>query len=52
MAAVEALGGGQASIKQLSGRLGFSSIAAFGHAFRQVIGTTPGEFLRSAARTR
>lgn len=52
MAAVEALGGGQASIKQISGRLGFSSSAAFGHAFRQVIGTTPGEFLRSAARTR
>jgi len=46
MAAVEILGGGRASIKETALRLGFSSTAAFGHAFRQVVGTTPSDFLR------
>jgi AraC-like DNA-binding protein len=46
MAAVEALGSGRMSIKQLSVQLGFSSVAAFGHAFRQVMGMTPGEMMR------
>lgn len=46
MAAVEALGNGQASIKQLALQLGFSSVAAFGHAFRQIMGMTPSELMR------
>ena len=45
MAAVAALGGGRSSIKQVSARLGFSSVAAFGHAVRQVTGATPTTFL-------
>jgi AraC-like DNA-binding protein len=45
MAAVEALGGGGVTIKQIAARTGFASPAAFGHAFRQVMGMTPGEFL-------
>lgn len=48
MAAVEALGSGRVSIKQLSMQLGFSSVAAFGHAFRQVMGMTPGEMMRKS----
>ena len=31
------------AIKQVAARLGFSSTAAFGHAFRRVFGITPGE---------
>lgn len=46
MAAVEALGSGQSSIKQLALKLGFSSVAAFGHAFRQIMGMTPSEMTR------
>lgn len=45
MAAIAALGTGQTSIKQVSARLGFSSVAAFGHAVRQVTGMTPTAFL-------
>jgi AraC-like DNA-binding protein len=45
MVAVEALGGGGVTIKQIAARTGFASPAAFGHAFRQVMGMTPGEFL-------
>lgn len=48
MAAVAALGGGRASVKQVAARLGFSSVAAFGHAVRQVTGTVPSAFLGSA----
>ena len=48
MAAVEALGSGRTSIKQLAMQLGFSSVAAFGHAFRQVMGMTPGEMMRKS----
>ena len=50
MAAVEALGGGNVSIKQIAARTGFASAAAFGHAFRQVMGVTPGEFLGRATK--
>jgi AraC-like DNA-binding protein len=50
MAAVEALGGGGGvTIKQIAARTGFASPAAFGHAFRQVMGMTPGEFLGRAS---
>ena len=48
MAGMAALGCGRASVKQLAARLGFSSVAAFGHAFRQVTGTTPSEFLSTS----
>ncbi|MES2185802.1 MAG: helix-turn-helix transcriptional regulator [Pseudomonadota bacterium] len=57
VAAVEALGTpgasgvsghGRTSVKQVAMRLGFSSTAAFSHAFRQVMGTTPGALLRAA----
>lgn len=44
LASVEMLDSGRASIGSVSARLGFSSAAAFGHAFRQVLGITPGEF--------
>jgi AraC-like DNA-binding protein len=46
MAAVEVLGNGQTSIKQLAAQLGFSSVAAFGHAFRQIMGMTPSEMMQ------
>lgn len=55
VAAVEALGMpgcGRASIKQVAARLGFSSAAAFAHAFKQVIGMTPGEMARKARARR
>ncbi|MGQ9365367.1 helix-turn-helix domain-containing protein [Azospirillum sp. ST 5-10] len=45
LSAVETLGSRRVPIKQLAVRLGFSSVAAFGHAFRQVMGTTPRAFL-------
>ena len=48
MAAVEALGRGGMPIKQISAQLGFSSVAAFGHAFRQIMGMTPSEMVRRA----
>lgn len=48
MAAVEALSLGRTPIKQLASRLGFSSAAAFGHAFRQIMGVTPSEMLRAS----
>ncbi len=50
MKAVEALGSGEGPIKRVSARLGFSSVAAFGYAFRQVMGMTPGEFLDQSSR--
>ncbi|HWV62215.1 MAG TPA: helix-turn-helix transcriptional regulator [Oxalicibacterium sp.] len=46
MSAVETLGSGHTSIKRLASQLGFSSVAAFSHAFRQVMGMTPGEMMR------
>lgn len=44
MAGVMALGEGRESVKQVASRLGFSSVAAFGHAVRTVTGATPGSF--------
>jgi AraC-like DNA-binding protein len=35
----------------VAARLGFSSAAAFGHAFRQVLGIPPGEFMNRPERT-
>jgi AraC-like DNA-binding protein len=36
------------SIKQVAGELGYASIPAFSHAFRQVTGRTPSEFAQKA----
>jgi AraC-like DNA-binding protein len=41
LAGVQALSGDRATVKQVAARLGYSSVAAFGHAFRQVMGTAP-----------
>ncbi len=50
LASVEMLDGGRLPVSVVAARLGFSSAAAFGHAFRQVLGITPGEFgVRPAA---
>lgn len=49
VAAVEALGApgaARVSVKQVAARLGFASAAAFSHAFRQVVGVSPGEVVR------
>jgi len=50
LASVEMLDSGQESITSVAARLGFSSAAAFGHAFRQVLGIAPGEFMNRQAR--
>jgi AraC-like DNA-binding protein len=52
LASVEMLDNGLASVSQVAARLGFSSAAAFGHAFRQVLGITPGEFTSRPVRDR
>ena len=44
LASVAMLDNGRASVGGVAARLGFSSAAAFGHAFRQVLGVTPSEF--------
>lgn len=44
MAAIEELGRGQVLIKQVSAKLGYSSVAAFAAAFHEVLGETPSEF--------
>ena len=49
LASVEMLDGGRASITSVSARLGFASVASFGHAFRQVLGIAPGEFVSRGA---
>jgi AraC-like DNA-binding protein len=41
LAGLQALSEGRTTVKQAAARLGFSSVAAFGHAFRRVLGTTP-----------
>ncbi|WP_424629154.1 AraC family transcriptional regulator [Bradyrhizobium sp. SYSU BS000235] len=46
MAAAEMLSSGSRPVKNVASRFGFSSVAAFGHAFREVMGMTPGEFQR------
>jgi AraC-like DNA-binding protein len=50
LASVEMLDSGRASVSVVAARLGFSSAAAFGHAFRQVLGIPPGEFTRRPER--
>jgi AraC-like DNA-binding protein len=45
MAAIEVLGSEQLPIKQVSARLGYASVAAFTAAFREIVGSTPGQFL-------
>jgi AraC-like DNA-binding protein len=47
LASVEVLDSGHVPVSEVAARLGFSSAAAFGYAFRQVLGITPGEFVRS-----
>ncbi|MBK6918778.1 MAG: AraC family transcriptional regulator [Deltaproteobacteria bacterium] len=44
------LGGQDAGLADLAGRLGYRSEAAFNRAFKRVIGTTPGAHRRSATR--
>jgi AraC-like DNA-binding protein len=50
LASVEVLDSGRVPVSEVAARLGFSSAAAFGHAFRQVLGITPGEFVNRAGR--
>jgi transcriptional regulator GlxA family with amidase domain len=50
LASVEVLDSGRVPVSEAAARLGFSSAAAFGHAFRQVLGITPGEFIRGPVR--
>jgi AraC-like DNA-binding protein len=50
LASVEVLDSGHVPVSAVAARLGFSSAAAFGHAFRQVLGITPSEFARSPVR--
>jgi AraC-like DNA-binding protein len=46
LASVELLDSGRYPVSRVASRLGFSSAAAFGHAFRQVLGIAPREFTR------
>ena len=43
-AAIERLSTANVSVKQLASDLGYASVPAFSHAFRQVTGKTPTEF--------
>lgn len=45
--ALKVLGEGDVSIKQVAAKLGFSSVAAFSYAFRQVMHVQPSEIVRS-----
>ena len=47
MVALKVLGESDTSIKQVAARLGFSSVAAFSFAFRQVMHVQPSEIVRS-----
>jgi transcriptional regulator GlxA family with amidase domain len=49
MAAAEMLSNGPRAMKDVAVRFGFSSVAAFGHAFREVMGVTPGQFQKRIA---
>lgn len=49
MNAVELLGNNHRSIKQIATALGFSSTAAFAHAFKKVMNVTPSEFVGTRA---
>ena len=46
MIALKDLGEGHTSIKQVASKLGFSSVAAFSYAFRQVTNVQPTEIVR------
>ena len=50
LASVEMLDGGRTSVSVVAARLGFSSTAAFGHAFRQVLGIPSSEFMNRPER--
>jgi AraC-like DNA-binding protein len=50
LASVEMLDGGRESVSRIAVRLGFSSAAAFSHAFRRVVGITPTEFVSRPMR--
>lgn len=52
LASVELLDGGRLPVSRVAARLGFSSVAAFGHAFRQVMGMTPRAFVSRPAQDR
>jgi AraC-like DNA-binding protein len=52
LASVGVLDSGRVPVSEVAARLGFSSAAAFGHAFRQVMGMAPGEFMNLSARDR
>jgi AraC-like DNA-binding protein len=46
LASVELLDSGRYPVSRVAARLGFSSAAAFGHAFRQVLAISPSDFTR------
>jgi AraC-like DNA-binding protein/quercetin dioxygenase-like cupin family protein len=50
LASIELLDSKRLAVSEVASRLGFSSTAAFGHAFRQVLGIAPGEFSQQPAR--
>jgi AraC-like DNA-binding protein len=50
LASFEMLGSGRLSVSRVAARLGFSSAAAFGHAFRHVLGIAPGDFIDRSRR--
>lgn len=52
VAALQMLEGGSGAIKRVALRLGYSSVAAFSHAFREVMGTTPTEMAQRFAGRR
>lgn len=49
-AAVDALGGGDVTVAELAGRMGYRSEAAFSRAFSRVVGEPPGRVRRRADR--
>ena len=51
VASIEMLDGGRATVAAVAARLGFSGTAAFGHAFRQVLGIAPGAFVSRPDRS-
>jgi AraC-like DNA-binding protein len=50
VAGIAALAAGTAPIKQVAAKMGFASMAAFGHAVRTVTGATPRSFLVASRR--
>ncbi len=51
LGSIEMLDSGRLPVAQVAARLGFSSTAAFGHAFRQVLGMAPGAFMHRPERS-